>query len=96
MEDIKEKNEVVITQKDIELQALKKLEDYRNLMAYMAADAPISVLNIPKSVEKVLHNQGVFRVYDLINRDFTKIEGISESRLRNLTTSFNQFISMCS
>ena len=79
----------------IRAEALKKLEEYQKTVTYMAADAPISVLCLPKNIEKTLLRQGCLRVYDMIDRDLTKIEGLSDSAARHLAASLNQFLSMC-
>lgn len=78
----------------LKLEIVKKLGEYRKTMSYMAADAPISILGIPKCVENVLCNNGLLRVYDLFDCDFTKIKGLSKSRINDLTTSIDEFLSM--
>ena len=93
--EFEEKNNVIVLDKEkIAAELLKSLENYRKNMAYMAADAPLSILNIPKSVQKVLNNQGIERIYDLIDLDFTKIIGISESRIAAIKQSVDEFLSM--
>lgn len=72
----------------------KRLAHYHNAINLMAADAPLAVLCLPSSVEKILCANGLDRVYDLLSCDFTKVEGLSESRIRDLTTRLDQFISM--
>lgn len=75
-------------------EVLKKYEDYRTTLSYLAADAPIEILCLPKVIENILLANGFNRVYDLINLDFTKIKGLGVSRCRYLTASLNQFFSM--
>lgn len=89
--DLKEED----LQKEINLQLTKSLENYRNTLSYMLGDMPIQSLNIPKKIIKILINNDIIRVYDLFGRDFTKIEGLDFIGIRDLTTCFNEFISMC-
>ena len=72
----------------------KSLSSYRNIMLHMAADAPIGTLGIRRNTEKELLNAGCLRIYDLLNRDFTEIEGLSVVGLHDLTSKFNQFVAM--
>ncbi len=72
----------------------KRLAQYHNVINIMAADAPLSVLCLPASVEKILSSNGLDRIYDLFSCDFTKIEGLSESRIRDLTSRVEQFLAM--
>ncbi len=71
------------------------LGKYRNTMKYMAADAPIGVLCLDDRFEKILSDAGIFRVYDLFERDFTKIKGVGVVRARQLTSRVDEFLSMC-
>ena len=68
--------------------------NYGKTIAYMAADAPISILCLPRTVENILLKHGFNRVYDIINMDFTKIKGFGVQRSRQLTTSLHQFLAM--
>ena len=85
--------------KDKEMQKAKKellksVKNYHKMMAFMSADAPIGILCLPKDIETILCNQGCLRVYDLLNRDFTKIKGIGKRRIGHLTSRLDQFFSM--
>lgn len=73
---------------------LKGLTNYRNTLSYMAGDAPIGVLCLPKTIEKILLRNGCLRVYDLFDCDFAKIKGLGKVRIRNLTSSLNEFLSI--
>jgi len=75
-------------------EVLKKFFEYNKIIQFMAADAPISTLCLPPTIEKKLTSNGLLRVYDLINFDLTKIEGLGEVSIRNLTSRLNQFFSM--
>jgi hypothetical protein len=72
----------------------KCFEDYQKTMKYMAADAPIEILCLPKVIETCLFNHGCLRVYDIFDLDFTEVKGLGEIRIRQLTTCLNQFLSM--
>ena len=73
---------------------LLKLNEYQRVMAYMAADAPISILCLPKRVETTLSKSGCLRIYDLFNRDFTKIKGLGKVGMKILTEKLEIFFSM--
>ena len=85
-------NEMVLQKLREELS--KSFSEYRTTMKFMAADAPIEVLCLQPAVEKILLNRCCLRIYDVFNLDFAKIEGLSPTRLRHLTTSVDQFFSM--
>ena len=79
---------------NIEEELIKSLSIFRKSIMVMAGDAPISVLCLPKTIENVLTLNGCLRVYDLFNRDLTKIKGIGKVRSRYLASSLDQFLSM--
>ncbi len=85
-------NEEVI--KKIKEEVIKKFAEYQKTLAFMCADAPIEILCLPKPIEKILLSNGLLRVYDLFNCDFTKIEGLGEMRIGKLASHLDQFISM--
>lgn len=72
----------------------ESVERYHKNIYYMSADVPIEVLCLPKVIENILINEGWLRVYDLFNRDFTKIKGFGVTRIRDLTTRLDQFIAI--
>lgn len=78
----------------IKEEVIKKFAEYEQSVKYMAADAPISILCLQKAVENKLIENNILRVYDLFNMDLAKIEWLSSSALRHLTTSLNQFLTM--
>lgn len=79
---------------EINKKLIDSLENYRKTLSYMYGDAPLGVLCLPKSLETVLINAGCLRVYDLFNRDLTEIKGVGSTRIRDLTTSLDKFLSM--
>ena len=85
-------NDLEITKLMAELS--KKFSDYKKTLDYMACDAPIEILGLPKSIETILISQNFLRVYDLLNRDFTEIKGLGDRRIRDLTSCLDQFFSM--
>ena len=90
-----DQNESIETvKKEINIKLLESLKNYKNIISMMFGDAPLGVLCLPKTIEKILSENGVLRVYDLFNRDLFKIEGLSDSARGNLTSRLDQFISM--
>ena len=83
-----------IGMKELREQLLRKFGDYQKTMKYMTADAPIQILCLPKAIEGVLLSSGCLRVYDLLDLDLAKIEGLGVSRIRDLTARLDQFFSM--
>lgn len=94
IENINNKIEYEMELKKLKEVLFEKFEEYQKTIKYLSADAPIEILCLPKQVETILLNNGCLRVYDVLNMDFTKIEGIGPSRLRNLTSRLDQFFSM--
>ena len=74
---------------------VKEHEQYRKTLTYMSGDVPLGVLCLPAILEGILLEAGCLRVYDLFNRDLTKIKGIGETRSRDLSARLDQFLSMC-
>ncbi len=72
----------------------KGLKRYCTTMQYLAADAPISILGLDKAIENALIRHGCLRVYDLFNLDFTKVKGLGNTRIAELTACFNEFLAM--
>ncbi len=86
-------------EKDMELAKIRKevfdkLKEYQKTMTYMVADAPIAVLCLPKTIERKLLADSCLRVYDLLDRDLTEIEGLDDVSIGDLTSRLNQFFSM--
>ncbi len=91
--DIKEINEDDAAK--IKKELLVSLQNYRRSLLFLYADAPISLLGLSKSIETILSNNGLLRIYDLFDCNFTKIKGLGIGRIRELTTALDQFVSMC-
>ena len=85
-------NEEVL--KKIKEEVIKKFAEYQKTIAFMCADAPIEILCLSKPIEKALLSHGLLRVYDLFNCDFTKIKGLGEVRIGELTAQLDKFFSM--
>lgn len=75
-------------------EVLKKFDEYRKTINYMAADAPIQILCLPSSIEKLLLDNGLLRIYDLFDVDFIKIKGFGIVRTRELTSCLDKFFAM--
>lgn len=84
--------ELKIQQLKEELQ--KAMGNYQKVLKYLSSDAPLEVLCLPKKIETSLLSSGCLRVYDLLDLDFTKIEGLNASQIRILTAGLHQFLSM--
>jgi len=80
--------------REINKKLVESLQNYRNIVNYMAGDMPIGCLCLLPKYEKALLDHGCLRIYDLFNCDLTKIKGIGKIGVRHLTASLNQFISM--
>jgi hypothetical protein len=89
-----DKDMIALELKLLNEKVMNQMNFYNKTVSYMAADAPIEVLCLPKSIESILINQGFLRVYDIIDMDLTKIKGLGKTRIRDLTSCLNQFISI--
>jgi hypothetical protein len=79
---------------EIKEELSKSFKAYRKTISYMASDAPIGILLLPKDIEKVLLDNGFLRVYDLLDMDFTKVKGLHASAIVKLESRLNQFLAM--
>lgn len=86
---------IIVPPEVIKEKVLINLDNYKKTLLYMYADAPLEILCLPKVIERILLSNGCIRVYDLLDRDFTKIKGLGVTRIRKLTASLDQFVSMC-
>lgn len=80
--------------KDSQEKLQQDLAQYRQTMYFLGANVPIAVLCLPRRLENILVEDGCLRVYDLINRDFTKIKGIGKTHLSLLTSRVDEFLSI--
>lgn len=95
MSEIEQSNDVINPDvKPPEYDFKKDLSHYRKTLYYMGANVPIGVLCLPSAVEKLLSREGILRVYDLIDRDLTKIKGLGDSRLSLLTSRLDEFFTV--
>lgn len=79
---------------EVRKKTLDSYKNYRNMMHYLSADAPIGVLCLPKSTENLLINNGFLRVYDIFDRDLTEIKGLTNTGIDLITARLNNFLSM--
>lgn len=93
-DEVLNKNFEQIELNKIREEVLKRYSDYHKIISFLATDAPIAVLCLPKSIENILLRNNFLRIYDLIDMDFTKIKGIGIRRCRDLAASLDQFIAM--
>lgn len=91
---VNNKIEYDLQMQKIREEVLKKFNDYKKTIAYMASDAPIEILCLPPIIEKALLTHGCLRIYDLFDRDFTEVKGLGIARIRDLTTCLDKFFSM--
>lgn len=94
LDSVNDNFEIDLKMKKLKEEVLKSFNDYRKTLDFMAADAPISVLMLPTAVESKLKSVGCLRIYHLLNMDLTKIEGLNDIRIRDLTSRLDQFLSM--
>ena len=84
------KDKIKVEQK-VKEELIKSMSAYKKTLAFMAGDAPIEVLCLPKKMENILIKNGCLRIYDLFDRDLTKIKGIGKVRCRDLASCLDQF-----
>ena len=72
----------------------KEIAHYRNVLMFMGANVPIQALCLPSAIENALIASDCLRVYDLINRDLTKIKGIGKSRSSLLASRLDEFFTV--
>lgn len=94
IESVKNNFEYDEKMQKIREEVLKKFAEYRQTLNYLAADAPIETLCLPSVIENALIAHGCLRIYDLFDCDFTKVKGLGVSRIRDLTTCLDKFLSM--
>ncbi len=87
-------NKLFEIENDIRKKLLSSLQSYNKTILYLSCDAPIGVLCLPKALETILVKNGILRVYDIFNVDLAEIKGLGDTRLRDLTTSLDKFLSM--
>lgn len=94
LENVNKNLETEMELKKIKEEVLKRFDEYRKTIAYMAGDAPIAILALPSEIEKALLAHGCLRIYDLFDMDFTEVKGLGKVRIERLTSCLNQFLSM--
>jgi hypothetical protein len=93
-ESVKKNFEYEENIKKIKEEISKKFSEYRTTLNYMAADAPIGILCLPKAIEISLINHGCLRIYDLFDLDFVEVKGLGVRRIGELTACLDKFFSM--
>ena len=79
---------------NVKRELIKSFGRYQKVMSLMAVDGPVSILGLPKNIQKILEDNGILRLYEILNIDLTKIEGLSDIELKRLTASLDKFSSM--
>lgn len=90
----KKVNKEKIIVNDINEELKKSFSIYRKNLDFMLCDVPIGVLCLTKEIENALLRQDCLRVYDLLDRDLTKIKGIGKIRGRYLAACLDEFLSV--
>lgn len=88
------KSELKKLQAKIDRKVKESYTMYKKTLSYMYADAPIAVLCLPKPIETILTKNGYLRIYDLFGLDFTKIKGLGDRRIGDLTARLDEFFAM--
>ncbi len=94
LDNINTNFEFDIDMQKLRVEVIKKFDEYRSTMNYLAADAPIGILCLNPIIEKILTDNGCSRVYDLFNLDLVEIKGLGEIRIKQITSRLDQFFSM--
>lgn len=92
--DLKNQNEKHDEHAEIRRQVMETYQMYRRKIMAMFCDAPLAALCVDDIIIKKLDRVGIRRIDQCIDRDFTKIEGLSGDEIHQLTTRLQQFISM--
>ena len=72
----------------------KEFARYRKTMTYLGCDMPIEALCLSPGLEKALLAAGIERLYDAFEFDLSKIKGVGNTRLRELTARLDEFMTM--
>lgn len=94
MESVKNNFEFDQKMRLIKEEVVQKFSEYRTILNYMAADAPIGALCLPPVIENALFSHGCLRIYDLFDLDFSKVKGLGIRRVGKLTACLDKFFSM--
>jgi hypothetical protein len=77
----------------IKKELVENIIGYKNYLKKATHDAPIEVLCLPKAINTILKKNGLIRVFHLIDTDLTKIKGLGRSRIININTQLDKFMS---
>lgn len=72
----------------------ESLQNYKETIRKLTLDIPIQSLCLKKKTEKLLINNGIFRVYDISDINLAKVEGLDDSTIANLTSIVDQLLLM--
>lgn len=94
LDNINSNFEFDIDMQKLRVEVLQKFDQYRNVINFLAADAPIGILCLNHIVEKILIDNNCLRVYDLFDLDLVEIKGLGDIRIKQITSRLDQFFSM--
>jgi len=81
-------------EKKVNDKLLDDLQYYRKTLLFLGGNVPLEALCLPKVIQTILCSAGVDRVYDLIDRDLTKIKGLGRNRISLLASRIDEFFSI--
>lgn len=87
-------SQIVEDKKDSQQKLDEDIRHYREMLYFLGANVPITVLCLPSQIENILIDQGYDRVYTLIGRDLAEIKGLGRKRLSLLTSRLDEFFSV--
>ncbi len=79
---------------NVKRELIKSFDRYQKVMSLMAIDGPISVLGLPKNIQKILEDNGILRLYEILNMNLIEIKGLSDIDRTRLAASLNKFSAM--
>lgn len=78
----------------ISKELVKSFGRYQKVISLMAIDGPVSLLCLPKNIQKILEKNGISRLYEILDMDLTEIKGITDIDRARLTSCLNKFSAM--
>lgn len=87
-------NPEIERKENVKRELIKSFDRYQKVMSLLAIDGPISVLGLPKNIQKILEDNGILRLYEVLNMNLAKIEGLTDIDRARLASSLNKFSSM--
>lgn len=79
---------------EVSKQVREQWTQYQKLIYTMSLDGPIEMLCLPQKINQILIDAGCVRVYDMVDRDFSEIERLSEREIALVSARLDEFLSM--